>query len=39
MIVYQIENTLRVEEFTQVLKNSTLGERRPIEEPDRISKN
>lgn len=38
MITYQIENDLNVEEFIQVLVNSTLGERRPIEEPDRISK-
>ena len=38
MITYQIEDNLTVEEFTQILINSTLGERRPIDEPDRISK-
>lgn len=38
MIKYQIENNLDVEEFTQVLINSTLGERRPIHEPERIAK-
>jgi len=38
IISYQIENNLGVEEFTQVLINFTLGERRPIEEPDRIAK-
>lgn len=38
MIKYQIEQTLSVEEFTEVLINSTLGERRPIAEPDRIAK-
>jgi predicted N-acetyltransferase YhbS len=38
MIKYQIENNLGVEEFTQVLINSTLGERRPIHEPERIAK-
>ena len=38
MIEYQIETNLSVEEFTEVLINSTLGERRPITEPDRIAK-
>lgn len=38
MIKYQIENNLSVEEFTQVLVNSTLGERRPIDQPERIAK-
>ena len=38
MMEYQIENTLSTEEFTQVLVNSTLGERRPIDQPERISK-
>lgn len=38
MIQYQIETNLSVEEFTEVLINSTLGERRPIAEPDRIAK-
>ena len=38
MIEYQIETNLIVEEFTEVLINSTLGERRPITEPDRIAK-
>ncbi len=38
MIQYQIETNLSVEEFTDVLVNSTLGERRPIAESDRIAK-
>ncbi|HQW12706.1 MAG TPA: GNAT family N-acetyltransferase [Saprospiraceae bacterium] len=38
MITYEIEENLNVEEFIQVLVNSTLGERRPIDERDRISK-
>jgi ribosomal protein S18 acetylase RimI-like enzyme len=38
MFTYQIEENLSVEEFTEVLMKSTLGERRPISEPDRIAK-
>lgn len=38
MITYQIETDLSVEEFTQVLNSSTLGERRPVAEPERIAK-
>lgn len=38
MFTYQIEENLSVEEFTEVLMKSTLGERRPINEPDRIAK-
>ena len=38
MIVYQIEKNLTVEEFKVVLERSTLGERRPIDEPERLSK-
>jgi len=38
MIAYQIENNLSIEEFIEVLVNSTLGERRPIAEHDRIAK-
>ena len=38
MIKYQIENNLDPEEFRAVLINSTLGERRPVDEPDRIKK-
>lgn len=38
MLTYQVEKNLSVEEFTEVLVNSTLGERRPIDEPDRIAK-
>lgn len=38
MLTYQIEKNLSVEEFTKVLVNSTLAERRPIDEPDRIAK-
>ena len=38
MLKYQVEKNLSVEEFTEVLVNSTLGERRPVNEPDRIAK-
>ena len=38
MIEYQIENDLIAEEFTALLINSTLGERRPVNEPERIAK-
>lgn len=37
MITYQIEEKIGVEEFTQVLINATLGERRPVNEPERIA--
>jgi hypothetical protein len=33
MIQYQIEENLAFEEFRTVLLNSTLGERRPVDEP------
>lgn len=36
MIVYKIENELCVEEFIAVLVNSSLAERRPVKESDRI---
>ncbi len=38
MIEYKIENDLSVEEFREVLISSTLGERRPINELDRLKK-
>jgi len=38
MVQYQIETNLSVEEFTRILINSTLGKRRPVSEPERISK-
>lgn len=38
MIKYQIENNLSPQEFIEVLNKSTLGERRPVNEPERISK-
>ena len=38
MIIYNIENDLSIEEFKAVLINSTLGERRPVEEPERLDK-
>jgi predicted N-acetyltransferase YhbS len=38
MINYQIEKNLSAEEFTMVLISSTLGERRPVDEPERIQK-
>ena len=36
MIDYQIEKNLSAEEFRMVLIGSTLGERRPVDEPERI---
>ena len=36
MIFYSIENDLSREEFIDVLNRSTLAERRPVGEPDRI---
>jgi len=38
MIEYQIENQLSIEEFKEVLIQSTLGERRPIDDPYRLAK-
>jgi predicted N-acetyltransferase YhbS len=38
MITYQIEKNLTAEEFIDVLNKSTLGERRPVDEPERILK-
>ena len=35
-ITYQIENDLSAVEFIDVLKRSTLAERRPIDDPERI---
>ncbi len=37
MIRYQIEKSLRPEEFIAVLQQSTLGERRPIDDFERVS--
>lgn len=36
MIKYKIENDLSVEEFKRILINSTLGERRPVAESNRL---
>ncbi|MES2418093.1 MAG: GNAT family N-acetyltransferase [Bacteroidota bacterium] len=38
MINYQIENDLDGGEFVNILLKSTLGERRPVGEPERIAK-
>lgn len=38
MIAYKVENNLSVDEFKAVLINSTLSERRPVDEPDRLTK-
>ena len=38
MISYQIENNVSMQEFIDVLNRSTLGERRPVNEPERIAK-
>ena len=37
MIIYQREQNLSAEEFTSVLIRSTLAERRPVNEPERIA--
>ena len=36
-IIYTIEKSLDVSEFIEVLKNSTLAERRPVDDEQRIS--
>ncbi|HMQ61135.1 MAG TPA: GNAT family N-acetyltransferase [Flavilitoribacter sp.] len=36
-ITYQIENDLPAEEFTAVLRASTLGLRRPVDDPERMA--
>lgn len=36
-ITYQLENNLSVEDFRLVLNNSTLGERRPIDDTERLT--
>ena len=38
MITYQIEETVAIKEFREVLINSTLGERRPIDDFETLSK-
>ena len=38
MIQYLIEKNLTVEEFKDILIRSTLGERRPVSDEDRLSK-
>lgn len=38
MIIYNIESSLSPEEFRDVLVRSTLGERRPIDSLERLSK-
>lgn len=38
MITYQIEQNLNPNEFLDLLENSGLGERRPVEDFDRITK-
>jgi predicted N-acetyltransferase YhbS len=37
-IIYQIENDLPLEEFRKVLLDSTLGERRPVHEQERLER-
>lgn len=37
MISYQAEHHLSPEEFIEVLQRSTLGERRPVTDPERIA--
>ncbi len=38
MITYQIEKNISVDEFREVLVNSTLGERRPVNNHETLSK-
>ncbi len=38
MITYQIEKNLSSEEFIEILNKSTLGERRPVNDPEKIAK-
>ncbi len=38
MITYQIENNITLTEFKTLLEKSTLAERRPVNEPDRLAK-
>lgn len=38
MITYQIENNITVTEFKTLLEKSTLAERRPVNEPERLAK-
>ena len=38
MIEYQVENNLSAAEFVSVLQRSTLAERRPADNPERIAK-
>ena len=38
MITYQVENKLSSEEFIAVLRSSTLSERRPVDDVERIKK-
>lgn len=38
MITFQIEKNLSVNEFRELLKKSTLAERRPVDETDRLEK-
>jgi GNAT superfamily N-acetyltransferase len=35
-VIYQVEEKLSIEEFKGVLINSTLGERRPVNDPGRL---
>lgn len=36
-ILYAVENTLSADAFRDILIRSTLGERRPVDEPDRLA--
>ncbi len=38
MIKYKIENDLSMAEFKEILLTSTLGERRPVDDPERLQK-
>jgi predicted N-acetyltransferase YhbS len=38
MIDYKIENSLNVDEFRTLLINSTLGARRPVDNPERLAR-
>jgi predicted N-acetyltransferase YhbS len=38
MITYQIDNSLSLDDFRKVLVSSTLGERRPVNDDERLKK-
>ncbi len=37
-VIYQTESALSVDDYVDVLRRSTLGERRPLDDPDRLKR-